>query len=92
MRWLPGGAILLDTPGGLATADEASTGDSLAIPLIVYVSPEGLRAASAASGIGQAADILAWLHRRNTVRHAVSVGGEDIQKIYETRCNDADAS
>jgi len=53
--------ILLDTPGGLSTSMktiyEAELGARL--PVIVYVSPEGARAASAGVWVAQAADVLA---------------------------------
>ena len=53
--------ILLDTPGGLSTSMKTIYTAELAsrIPVIVYVSPEGARAASAGVWVGQAADVLA---------------------------------
>src|SRR3954468_23289159 len=53
--------ILLDTPGGLATSMKTIYEAELAskIPVIVYVSPEGARAASAGVWVSQAADVLA---------------------------------
>jgi len=53
--------ILLDTPGGLSTSMKTIYEAELAsrIPVIVYVSPEGARAASAGVWVGQAADVLA---------------------------------
>lgn len=53
--------ILLDTPGGLSTSMKTIYQAELAskIPVIVYVSPAGARAASAGVWIAQAADVLA---------------------------------
>jgi membrane-bound serine protease (ClpP class) len=53
--------ILLDTPGGLSTSMKTIYQAELAskVPVIVYVSPAGSRAASAGVWISQAADVLA---------------------------------
>src|SRR5436305_8602585 len=53
--------ILLDTPGGLSTSMKTSYQAELAskVPVIVYVSPEGSRAASAGVWVSEAADVLA---------------------------------
>ena len=53
--------IVLDTPGGLSSSMRSIYQKELAlkIPVIVYVSPSGARAASAGVWISQAADVLA---------------------------------
>ena len=53
--------ILLDTPGGLSSSLRAIYQKELAlkVPVIVYVSPNGARAASAGVWISEAADVLA---------------------------------
>jgi membrane-bound serine protease (ClpP class) len=53
--------ILLDTPGGLSTSMKTIYQAELKskVPVIVYVSPEGARAASAGVWVAQAADVLA---------------------------------
>jgi membrane-bound serine protease (ClpP class) len=53
--------ILLDTPGGLSSSMKTIYQAELAsrIPVIVYVSPAGARAASAGVWVSQAADVLA---------------------------------
>jgi membrane-bound serine protease (ClpP class) len=88
--------ILLDTPGGLSSAmkDIYETELASRIPVIVYVSPEGARAASAGVWIGQAADILAMAPQTNIGSSTpVSVGGEDIQEDLRNKVvNDAAAS
>ncbi len=74
-------AILLDTPGGLSEAMRDIYKKELAsgIPVIVYVSPEGARAASAGVWIGQAADVLAMAPQTNLGSSTpISSGGEDI--------------
>ena len=53
--------IVLDTPGGLSSSMRSIYQKELAlkIPVIVYVSPNGARAASAGVWIAEAADVLA---------------------------------
>jgi membrane-bound serine protease (ClpP class) len=53
--------ILLDTPGGLSTSMKTIYTAELnaKLPVIVYVSPDGARAASAGVWVSQAADVLA---------------------------------
>jgi membrane-bound serine protease (ClpP class) len=53
--------ILLDTPGGLSTSMKTIYQAELSarLPVIVYVSPAGSRAASAGVWVSQAADVLA---------------------------------
>jgi membrane-bound serine protease (ClpP class) len=53
--------ILLDTPGGLSTSMKTIYQAELnaKLPVIVYVSPSGSRAASAGVWVSQAADVLA---------------------------------
>jgi membrane-bound serine protease (ClpP class) len=53
--------IVLDTPGGLSTSMKTIYEAELAskVPVIVYVSPEGARAASAGVWVSEAADVLA---------------------------------
>jgi membrane-bound serine protease (ClpP class) len=62
--------------------------------VIVYVSPDGARAASAGVWIGQAGDILAMAPQTNIGSSTpISVGGEDIQKDLRNKVvNDAAAS
>jgi len=88
--------ILLDTPGGLSDAMKEIYEAELAskIPVIVYVSPDGARAASAGVWIGQAGDILAMAPQTNIGSSTpISVGGEDIQKDLRNKVvNDAAAS
>jgi membrane-bound serine protease (ClpP class) len=88
--------ILLDTPGGLGSSMERIVKDELAskVPVIVYVSPEGGRAASAGVWIGQAADILAMAPQTNIGSSTpINVGGGDIGKDLRRKViNDAAAS
>jgi membrane-bound serine protease (ClpP class) len=59
--------ILLDTPGGLSTSMKTMYTAELnaKVPVIVYVSPDGARAASAGVWIAQAADVLAMAPTTN---------------------------
>src|SRR5436190_21883403 len=59
--------ILLDTPGGLSTSMKTIYNAELnaKLPVIVYVSPNGARAASAGVWVSQAADVLAMAPTTN---------------------------
>jgi membrane-bound serine protease (ClpP class) len=59
--------ILLDTPGGLSTSMKTiyAAEHTAKLPVIVYVSPDGARAASAGVWISQAADVLAMAPTTN---------------------------
>ncbi len=88
--------ILLDTPGGLAEAMRDIYQAELAskIPVIVYVSPDGARAASAGVWIGQAADILAMAPQTNlgSSTPVSATGGEIPSDLKRKVINDAAAS
>ncbi len=88
--------ILLDTPGGLADSMREIVQKELAskIPVIVYVSPDGARAASAGVWIGQAADILAMAPQTNIGSSTpISSDGTDIPAdLRQKVVNDAAAS
>jgi membrane-bound serine protease (ClpP class) len=88
--------ILLDTPGGLGSSMEKIVKSELAskVPVIVYVWPEGARAASAGVWIGQAADLLAMAPQTNIGSSTpISVGGGNISSDLRRKVvNDAAAS
>ena len=89
-------AILMDTPGGLSESMRKIVKVELAskVPVIVYVSPNGARAASAGVWIGQAADILAMAPVTNIGSSTpISLGGTNIQSDLRRKVvNDAAAS
>jgi len=88
--------ILLDTPGGLDTAMRAIYQKelSLKIPVIVYVSPNGARAASAGVWISEAADVLAMAPETNIgASTPIDSSGGDIKGALGRKVrNDAVAS
>ena len=88
--------ILLDTPGGLATAMKKIYTKELEskVPVIVYVAPPGARAASAGVWISEAADVLAMAPATNIGSSTpINVGGENIQSDLRRKVvNDAAAS
>jgi membrane-bound serine protease (ClpP class) len=88
--------ILLDTPGGLSEAmrDIYQKELALEIPVIVYVSPEGARAASAGVWIGQAGDIFAMAPQTNlgSSTPVSADGGEIPSDLRKKLINDAAAS
>ena len=75
-------AILrIDTPGGLDSSMREIVKDVIdaPMPVVVYVSPDGARAASAGAFITEAADVAAMAPQTNIgSASAVGVGGEDI--------------
>jgi membrane-bound serine protease (ClpP class) len=88
--------IVMDTPGGLSESMRKIYQKELAskIPVIVYVSPDGARAASAGVWIGQAADVLAMAPQTNIGSSTpIDVGGGNIQSDLRRKViNDAAAS
>jgi membrane-bound serine protease (ClpP class) len=89
-------AIVLDTPGGLSESMRKIVKHELAstIPVIVYVSPPGARAASAGVWIGQAADELAMAPGTNIGSSTpISSSGQNIDSDLRRKViNDARAS
>ena len=84
--------IELDTPGGLAEAMRSIIQEILgsSVPVVVYVSPAGARAASAGVMITIAADVAAMSPGTNIgAAHPVGAGGQDIEgKMSEKVIND----
>jgi membrane-bound serine protease (ClpP class) len=75
--------ILLDTPGGLERSMRSIVRDMLnsPVPVIVYVSPTGARAASAGAFITLAAHVAAMAPATNIgAAHPVAAGGGTVDK------------
>ena len=88
--------IVLDTPGGLSESMRTIVKTELSskIPVIVYVSPPGARAASAGVWIGQAADVLAMAPATN-IGSSTPINGNGTNLSSDLRrkvLNDAAAS
>ncbi len=86
--------IELDTPGGLDTSMRSIVKDIIAsdVPVIVYVSPSGARAASAGVFITLAAHVAAMAPGTNIgAAHPVGVGGGMDKTMSEKATNDAAA-
>lgn len=86
--------IELDTPGGLDTSMRKIVKDIIAsdVPVVVYVSPSGARAASAGVFIAMAAQVAAMAPGTNIgAAHPVTVGGKMDETMSEKATNDAAA-
>jgi membrane-bound serine protease (ClpP class) len=86
--------IEIDTPGGLDTAmrDIVKAELSSPVPVAVFVTPPGARAASAGAVIGLAADVLAMSPGTNIgAAHPVSLGEAPDKVMQEKILNDAEA-
>jgi membrane-bound serine protease (ClpP class) len=88
--------ILLDTPGGLDTSMRKIVQSELAAkePIVVYVSPNGARAASAGVWIAEAADVLAMAPATNigSSTPITNTGGNIGTDLKRKILNDAAAS
>ncbi|MEN8262091.1 MAG: nodulation protein NfeD [Nitrospirota bacterium] len=86
--------IKLDTPGGLDTSMRSIVKKIISsnVPIVVYVSPSGARAASAGVFITMSAHIAAMAPGTNIgAAHPVGVGGEMDKTMVEKAVNDASA-
>jgi membrane-bound serine protease (ClpP class) len=84
----------MDTPGGLDTAMRDIVKGIFAspVPVVVYVSPSGARAASAGAVIALSADVCAMAPGTNIgAAHPVSIGEQPDKVMQEKMLNDAEA-
>jgi membrane-bound serine protease (ClpP class) len=87
--------VRLDTPGGLDTSMREIVQDIIAapMPVVVYVSPDGARAASAGMFITEAADVAAMAPQTNIGSATpITLGGGETDKVLGRKVrNDAAA-
>lgn len=80
--------VMLDTPGGLAESMRRMVMAIYAsdIPVVVYVSPSGARAASAGVMVTMAADVAAMAPGTHIgAAHPVKAGGKDLDKTMSEK-------
>ena len=87
--------IEINTPGGLVTSTRDIIEKILAspLPVVIYVTPSGSRAASAGFFILESADVAAMAPGTNTgAAHPVTLGGEKMDEVMKQKMeNDAAA-
>ena len=86
--------VEMDTPGGLDSAMRTIVKEVFAspVPVVVYVTPAGARAASAGAVIALAADVCAMAPGTNIgAAHPVAVGEQPDKVMKEKMVNDAEA-
>ncbi|HEY8465266.1 MAG TPA: ATP-dependent Clp protease proteolytic subunit, partial [Solirubrobacterales bacterium] len=87
--------VRLDTPGGLDSSMRAIVQDIIAapMPVVVYVSPDGARAASAGLFVTQAGDVAAMAPQTNIGSASpITIGGGDVDEVLGRKVeNDAAA-
>jgi membrane-bound serine protease (ClpP class) len=87
--------IELNTPGGLLESTRHIIEKFLAsaVPIIVYVTPSGSRAASAGFFLLESADVAAMAPGTNTgAAHPVSIGGGKMDEIMKTKVENDSAA
>ncbi len=87
--------IELNTPGGLVDSTRNIIQKILAspVPVIVYVTPTGARAASAGFFILESADVAAMAPGTNTgAAHPVELGGEKMDDVMKTKVENDSAA
>jgi membrane-bound serine protease (ClpP class) len=94
-RGAPLAIVRLDTPGGLDTSMREIVQDIIAapMPVVVYVSPDGARAASAGMFITEAADVAAMAPQTNIGSATpITLGGGETDEVLGRKVrNDAAA-
>lgn len=87
--------IELNTPGGLVDSTRKIVESILAspVPVIVYVTPTGARAASAGFFILESADVAAMAPGTNTgAAHPVAITGQKIEDVMKTKLENDSAA
>ncbi len=87
--------IEINTPGGLLDSTRDIVEKILAspVPVIIYVSPSGRRAASAGFFILESADVAAMAPGTNTgAAHPVSLGGAKLDDVMKTKLENDSAA